>query len=1727
MSTERDKILTTIPQTLNEYAIKEQIGESAYGAVFKAEHYFTDEIVAIKVTSKESLKQSITELSLVNNEVTILKLLNHKNILKLYEIIESSTHIFMVTELCEGVELSEYILKKGKLSEEEAVVIFSQVVDAMIYLHSMNICHRDIKPQNIMYEPSKKKVKIIDFDYSCYYMSKDIYLTDDLGTPSFACPEMHQGLHYKPELADVYSCGVLLYVLVTGYLPFSKEDEEENEKLIVNGEYEMPKDISKECQVLIAKMMALNSNARWSFNEVINCDWFKKSKFKPPEIVGGLNFFEVKFPVDDDLLKIMKTMGYEPEIIKKELEENRYSQGTSIYRQLVNKLSRNDIKTVSDPNSERFHEYISDSTNYYDEKTKEKNIEKLMKYEEERRAKVKKMQDDYVNQQEKALKKLENMAKDYNKMKEEELKREKKKGESEEKRENKKTENKENVAQNSENNKKDIKDIRKSNETSKEASENKLEITKSSEEPQMSLQNSQLKDKENSSKSTEKSDKSIQNPSTPRKNLPENSEKSAETPKDSQENQIKDIKNNTYSLEAQITPRKEEKEKKVTDEEQIGEKKEKISVGGIVISSGIAKSLYKKVNEKDEDGKLVDAIKTVKMIRRMTLSNHDLQQDSILKQNNPNRRRGALEGSNIDQIKEYIANLLKEGELKEVGEESGSGSESENDGERKERMVKVSEFNGGKKVTECDEINMGEKVENNVGKEEGKDIRDSKESNGCEGEIKGKGLEIKEENNKVNEGMNKEGVESKDNQIISNEMKDVETKEEIREVNKNIIKDIKKEEINLEIGNDINESKSENKENNIPKETGDSHKKSKEQILTKDEQEETDQSKEANNKVLISQTSEIPKEPQLKESSTDEFIKGNLPEIAEASSKNENSKPQIMSEFSTNNFKEIHIESELSNLEKEMMNLENESESVSKKREGGGKESGDKEKEDQVIRKGGVRKKEGEVNEAEGKKEVRGAVNMKKSIKFNIDTKEINDYKSSKKENILSQYLNNEAERNKEKKEWEEKKERKEIKGSNRPRTSFDNNIKEIQNQNDLYAKRVKGVKANVVKMKNVSNKKGKFNEVNSLYKNNYANRSMDLNSIKYTDTQDQVSRNKNSSMSQLTNASFKTNITQKKKSKKLKNNKTVQMLKLSDKALNSYKAKTNNKTVRGEKTKLNILYITNYYNYNNKVINLKNNNMSNISNVSSLTNMTPIKIIDDICREENKGNTNQNYRERKSDKYTKYINNSIKDDNCINDIDYNELLIHNIEPKEDKVFKREKTKTTDANNNKSYLNLNVKKDRGKMSAKSSKAKMKSMGFSQSLVKNSSAGNLSSKVTSFNSKKNRSKNKLGGKNYPEPPGDLNDVGGKKEIVYTQFISNKFNYNNSYINGDKNNNKVNDAMHQNKKANLIRFSVWKGKNTSNLFGFSPSKSKERINETLNENEKKGNYCGNEEEYVSNNEDESEKYKENSVINNKNSREDISVSHLKGNSCLSNKSKGKNTEKIGYKYEKSLKPKTFHKTSSASKMKTLSQERELSAQKSKEKLRILSVANKVQTGRSKKKTKKCLESKQKTKARLVPLKNYNAKKENLGGKTTAKYMNYRNKTIENEKSNNDNSGYYEDIDYSNIKSRFMNYDNYNNKISPFKDSQAFDLSCISYGNYSKIIEKLKKNFKKYKINHVEKEENYFKCRKNLYSFDIKVVEIGKNVYYFLFRIKDSGGYSLNNIKNDYLIKKLISG
>ena len=408
-----------LPVNIGPYTIKEKIKDGAFSVISLASSKITGDDVAVKTIDKNSLHANITDLSLVDNEVAILKILKHKNILTLYQLFESPKYIHIVTELINGKELFDQIMTNKKIEEEEAKGIFYQMLDALIYMHKMSICHRDIKIENILFEKRTNTPKLIDFGFSSFYR-KGTKLKEVCGSPSYACPEMHKGVEYYPEKADVWSFGIVLYVMLCGYLPFSEEDDEKNKDLIIKGDFYLPKELSPSASDLLKHMIDPNEETRFDFDKVSNHEWLKGM----PIFSGGFNMFEVIYPEDERVIKAMSFFGFDKDTLSNELKNNKYTNGTGAYKQIVKRVIQNGMTSYSDLMSIEYKSFKRRKENRIPKEKSETAFSEFLNKQFERIEKVHQKEKEFEEKENNAVAELDKLKEEALKNKEGEQKEE-------------------------------------------------------------------------------------------------------------------------------------------------------------------------------------------------------------------------------------------------------------------------------------------------------------------------------------------------------------------------------------------------------------------------------------------------------------------------------------------------------------------------------------------------------------------------------------------------------------------------------------------------------------------------------------------------------------------------------------------------------------------------------------------------------------------------------------------------------------------------------------------------------------------------------------------------------------------------------------------------------------------------------------------------------------------------------------------------------------------------------------------------------------------------------------------------------------------------------------------------------------------------------------------------------------------------------------------------------
>ena len=349
---------TDIIKQIGNYKLGIELGSGAFGKVVLGKHIITGETVAIKILDKKILNKTPEDYDLVKKEMSILKLVKHKYIIQLYEILQTEKYIFIVMEYCEGKDFMDYIISKNNLPESEALKYFQQLINALFYLHSQNIAHRDIKIDNILLDHNKN-LKLIDFGLSTKYQENKL-LDQPCGTIVYSAPEVLEGKLYHGMLADIWSSGIVLYGMLCGYLPFSEENDSINKKNIIEGKYDIPDNISPSAKNLLKHILDINPVTRYTLKEIKDHPWFKMNKFI---LIQGIIFGYHKIPIDLDVLNLCEKFGYDKNKIKYSVINNKFDEGSALYYLLVKQRCKKGIYSVSDLFSDKFIKYIYNEKN--------------------------------------------------------------------------------------------------------------------------------------------------------------------------------------------------------------------------------------------------------------------------------------------------------------------------------------------------------------------------------------------------------------------------------------------------------------------------------------------------------------------------------------------------------------------------------------------------------------------------------------------------------------------------------------------------------------------------------------------------------------------------------------------------------------------------------------------------------------------------------------------------------------------------------------------------------------------------------------------------------------------------------------------------------------------------------------------------------------------------------------------------------------------------------------------------------------------------------------------------------------------------------------------------------------------------------------------------------------------------------------------------------------------
>lgn len=259
-----------------KYEIGKLLGCGAFAKVYHGRDVSNGKSVAIKCFNKNKIQDS-NLTSNIKTEISIMRRLRHQNIVRLFEVLASRNKIYFVIEFVKGGELFTRIEKTGRVTENVARGYFRQLISAVGYCHSRGVFHRDLKPENVLID-DKGDLKITDFGLSAVkgQVRKDGMFHTWCGTPAYVAPEILRKRGYDGAMVDIWSCGIILFVIIAGYLPFNDSNLIGMYKKICNGTYRCPKWASPELKHLISRLLDTNTDTRISIDEILNDPWFVK-----------------------------------------------------------------------------------------------------------------------------------------------------------------------------------------------------------------------------------------------------------------------------------------------------------------------------------------------------------------------------------------------------------------------------------------------------------------------------------------------------------------------------------------------------------------------------------------------------------------------------------------------------------------------------------------------------------------------------------------------------------------------------------------------------------------------------------------------------------------------------------------------------------------------------------------------------------------------------------------------------------------------------------------------------------------------------------------------------------------------------------------------------------------------------------------------------------------------------------------------------------------------------------------------------------------------------------------------------------------------------------------------------------------------------------------------------------------------------------------------------------
>ncbi|XP_068457880.1 serine/threonine-protein kinase SIK1 [Clinocottus analis] len=333
------------PLQVGFYEIIRTLGKGNFAVVKLARHKVTKTQVAIKIIDKTRLNPS--NLEKIYREVQIMKLLNHPHIIKLYQVMETKDMLYIVTEYAKNGEMFDHLTSNGRMSEDEARKKFWQILTAVDYCHRHHIVHRDLKTENLLLD-ANMNIKLADFGFGNFYNAREA-LSTWCGSPPYAAPEVFEGKEYEGPQLDIWSLGVVLYVLVCGSLPFDGPSLPALRQRVTEGRFRIPFFMSQDCENLIRKMLVVDPARRISMAQIKQHRWMLADPTAAHQTLShslteyNSNLGDYSEPV----LGIMNTLGINRQKTIESLQSSSYNHFSAIYYLLLERVREHRSQQLS------------------------------------------------------------------------------------------------------------------------------------------------------------------------------------------------------------------------------------------------------------------------------------------------------------------------------------------------------------------------------------------------------------------------------------------------------------------------------------------------------------------------------------------------------------------------------------------------------------------------------------------------------------------------------------------------------------------------------------------------------------------------------------------------------------------------------------------------------------------------------------------------------------------------------------------------------------------------------------------------------------------------------------------------------------------------------------------------------------------------------------------------------------------------------------------------------------------------------------------------------------------------------------------------------------------------------------------------------------------------------------------------------------------------------------